>query len=686
MPRPLDSLDLFQLAVADDPQLSPDGTQLAWVLTTIDAKHDRYLSHLQLTDVVTGKTRALTNGPRRDSAPRWSPDGSRLLYLTTLYDADNRHELRMLDVATWREHTLLADAATVAECCWSPDGCQIAFTRLVTISGEFALTPPDGLPPAWQEYYHRYTRDVLIVTRMRWKQDGVGHIGDRYRQLALLTLSPTAQVTALTHGRFEVLAPSWSPDGRYLAVITHTAPNADRLRKQQIALVDVGEAIRQPQTPRAIFELEDIRDPHLSWSPDGTHLAVIGHNNPNIGHYGNQQLWCIEVATGQGRCLSQALDRTLGNAVGTDIGGAGGVSGVRWEADGGGLLALVSDRATVRLCRFELATGHHTPLTPEQHWVAAFSCDAHGKRVAYLAWEALSPGDLYLYEHGSRASVRLTQVNAGVLADIALAEPITFTFLSEGEAIDAWLIPPSERKAGVRYPLILYTGGGPGGMRAGNFWFEYQLLAAQGYAVLYCNARGCQGYGEAFCTAILGAWGEADYRDNLRALASTLERFAWLDADRCAIVGGSYGGYLVNWAIALGNAFRCAIADRSITNRLASWGTSDIGYLREFEYGNAPPWEAPERYLAQSPLARLGSVCTPTLIVHSANDLRCPIEQGEDLYYALKYLGVNAELVRFPNESHGLSRNGRPHHRLYRLHACLDWLRHWLVPTALHHA
>jgi dipeptidyl aminopeptidase/acylaminoacyl peptidase len=682
-PRPLDSSDLFRLAVVDEPQLSPDGMRLVWIKTVIDADHDRYLGYLQLTDLSTGETRALTHGPRRDSTPRWSPDGSRLLYLSTLYESNGVRELKVCNPLAEAERTLLPDAATVAECCWSPDGRRVAFTRSVTMPTGLAASPPVDLPVEWTELYRRYTDDVLLVTRMKWKLDGVGHIGDSYRQLALLTLPQaphemSGEVIPLTHGRFDVSAPSWSPDGRYLAVITNTDPDADSVRRQDVALVELVSADLGSITPQAIFRLEDIRDPHLAWSPDGTRLAVAGHDDPGIGHYGNQRLWLIDVATQQGRCLSRGLDLTLGNAAGTDISGSSGMSGVRWDPDGESLLALVSDRAQVRLCRFDIATSRHIPLTPEDHWIAAFSCDRRGERIAYLAWERLSPGDLYLYERSSSASSRVTRVNEAVLADIELSDPLAFSFDSEGERIDAWLIRPPRPEPGRRTPLILYPGGGPGGMRGGNFWFEYQLLAAHGYAVLYCNARGCQGYGETFCTAILGAWGGADYRDNLRAVDEALRRFAWLDPERLAIIGGSYGGYLVNWAIGSGNDFRCAIADRSITNRISSWGTSDIGHLREFEYGNAPPWEAPDAYVAQSPLARLVEARTPTLVVHSGLDLRCPIEQGEDLYFALKYLGVPTELVRFPHESHGLSRGGRPWHRLYRLEAYLGWLGRWL--------
>ena len=231
-------------------------------------------------------------------------------------------------------------------------------------------------------------------------------------------------------------------------------------------------------------------------------------------------------------------------------------------------------------------------------------------------------------------------------------------------------------------PLILYCGGGPGGMRSDNYFLEFQLFAHAGYAVLWLNARGCQGYGDPFCTAILGDWGGADWEDEQRALEAALAATPQLDPERLAIAGGSYGGYQVNWAIGRTRRFRAAVSDRSVSNRLSAFGSSDIGFQRTFEYGERTPWEAPEAYLRQTPLQGLGGAVTPTLVIHSALDHRCPVEQGEQLFFALRAQGVPCELLRFPDESHGLSRGGRPWHRVRRLEAYLEWFGRWLGPGA----
>jgi dipeptidyl aminopeptidase/acylaminoacyl peptidase len=216
-------------------------------------------------------------------------------------------------------------------------------------------------------------------------------------------------------------------------------------------------------------------------------------------------------------------------------------------------------------------------------------------------------------------------------------------------------------------------------MRASVFCHEWQVYAAAGYAVVHCNTRGNHGYGEAFSAAIRGRWGDADYEDNMAFLRAACARFDFIDPERLGVAGGSYGGYLTNWIIARHPEFGAAVSDRCLFNRFGMSGASDIGFLLDqVEFERKLPWEVPDAYLKRSPLTHLASVRTPTLVVHSAQDLRCPIDQGESLYMALKRLGVPTELVRFPDESHNLSRGGKPWHRVYRIDRYLDWFGRWL--------
>jgi dipeptidyl aminopeptidase/acylaminoacyl peptidase len=672
MARLLTSRDLLRFSFTDDPQLSPDGKQVAWVKTWIVPEENRYQSAIFVTSVQSGKMKRLTLGKARATHPCWSPDGRHIAFLSS--PANKKAQLYVISSQGGNPRVITDVKNGVQEPVWSPDGRLLAFTTPVDIE--------KGLEPSVHEtradLYTRFNQDVAVIKRHKWKADGVGIFGDERKHIAVVSFNkrehhlPTPQL--LTKGDFDLSNPVWSPDSRNIAAISNLHSNADRVRKQYIYLVNPQKPLARP---RELFGLEDIRDTGLSWSPDGKTLAVAGHDNPSIGHYGNQQLWLVSVKTGEATCVTKTFDRTLGHAAYTDVGGYGGESGVRWLPDGSAVLALVSDKATVRLCRIDVS-GKVSPLTPPEQFISAFTLDATGKYAALLASEPLHPGDIYFLKLATGSNKRISSVNKEVLKNLELSKPIAFKFQSDDLTVDAWLIPPPKRKKGKRYPAILYTGGGPGGMRCDNFMLEYQLLAAQGYSVIFCNARGCQGYGEKFCTAILGSWGEADHADNMRCLEVALKRFDFIDAKRLGIAGGSYGGYLVNWAIGHTQKFRVAVSDRSVVNRYSSFGTSDIGYLREFEFGGGPPWETTSYYLKQSPLQNFANATTPTLVIHSAFDYRCAVEQGEQVYLALKQLGVPTEFVRFPNESHGLSRGGRPWHRVYRLDKYLEWFRRWL--------
>jgi dipeptidyl aminopeptidase/acylaminoacyl peptidase len=692
MVRSLTSRELLSLEAVDDPQLSPDGERVAWVKTGMVAEENRYRATILITEISSGETWRLNSDEVQASHPRWSPDGRAIAYLVRPTGqsgtprGDGRPQLELIAATGGVPKRLTALSGGVAEHAWAPSGDRIAFTTLV--DPELGLEPPPN-DAEDSDPFLRFNRDVIIAKRLKWKFDGQGYLGAMRRQVALVPCNVDAlddggtdkppPVTLLTDGPNDFSGPVWSPRSDALAVVGNVRPDEDRVRRRYLYLLDATRL----GPPRELIGLEDIRHDGLSWSPDGARIALTGHNDATIGHYGNQQLWLVEVASGEATCLSAGFDWTLGNAANsaTDIGGYGGESGVRWSPGGRALLALVSDRGQVCLTRFSLQGDDPVSLTPEGALVAAFTIDSQGARAAILLRASSDPGNVHLLElagEGRETPKRLTDVNLAVLAELDFSPPQPFRVESDETEIDAWMIAPPAHRTVEPCPVILYTGGGPGGMRTAAYMFEFQLLASQGYAVVYGNVRGCQGYGEAFCTAILGDWGSADYRDNLGIVEAACARYSFLDPSRQAIAGGSYGGYLVNRAIGHTRRFRAAVSDRSVTNRYASFGSSDIGHLREFEFGGGPPWQTTEHYLRQSPLQYIASANTPTLVVHSAQDLRCPVEQGEQLYLALKRLGVPTELVRFPNESHGLSRGGRPWHRVFRLDRYLDWFSRWL--------
>jgi dipeptidyl aminopeptidase/acylaminoacyl peptidase len=243
--------------------------------------------------------------------------------------------------------------------------------------------------------------------------------------------------------------------------------------------------------------------------------------------------------------------------------------------------------------------------------------------------------------------------------------------------LQGWIMKPPDFDASQKYPSILEIHGGPLAQYGNFFMHEFEFLAAHGYVVYFSNPRGGRGYGEAHAQAIWNDHGGADY-DDVMAWANYVRQLPYIDETRMGVTGGSYGGFMVNWIIGHTQMFKAAVTQRSISNRLSSYGSSDINWMREFSFDNEPPWENLANYWSQSPLQYIGNARTPTLVIHSENDFRCPIEQGEQIFVALKRLGVETEMVRFPDTSHGLSRNGRTDRRIIRLQHILRWFDKYL--------
>ncbi|MEZ4640346.1 MAG: S9 family peptidase [Caldilineaceae bacterium] len=717
--RVIQAEDLYQLQTVNDPQISPDGQQVLYVQQRVDRKTEKKFTNLWLVPGDGGTPRQFTFGDQRDSMPRWSPDGKLLAYLAAVPagDAppgpppavtvvDRGAQLHILDVESGGVYVMTRLRGGVMAPEWSPDGTQIAFVTYVDPA--LGLETLTDAPPA-DDAYTKFSRDVLVTSRVRWKFDNIGHLGEYRRQIATLAIDPAtlaapAAPILRTQEKADLAPPAWSPDGRTLATAGNLDDDGELVRSSKVYLVDL--TVPAPVTPRPLFRLEEMRSSDLAWSPDGHTLAVCGHNDPVIGHYGNQYLWLVDVSTGEGTNATAWLDRALGDySRNSDMRRYGGDDGPRWIDGGKRLLVLVNEGGSVFLAEIDPAAQTMTPLTSGRQSVIAFTVDRSEVAAVLLIADDMNPGDLYrlkierglsglggseriseekirsdpLNPPDPRSIQRLTRINAELFDELEMTEPIRFWAQSGDVQIDSWLIPPVGAEPGKRYPVILYTGGGPGGMRASVFCHEFHLYAAQGYAVLHCNTRGNHGYGQDFSTPTRGAWGDLDTLDNMASLRAACAQFDFIDPERTAVAGGSYGGYMATWIISRYPEFKAAVVDRCLFNRHSFNGVGDIGFLLDrVEFDKQLPWENPQRYLERSPMSGIAGVKTPTLVVHSAEDLRCPVDQGEQLYMALHRVGVPTKLVRFPNESHELSRSGRPWHRIFRLEQYLAWFEEWL--------
>lgn len=681
--QPLEVRDLLRFQMADDAQLAPNGQQVAWVRTSIDAQSNRYISMIVISDLATGTDRDFVRG----SHPRWSPDGLNIAYLAANPDAapleapegaesflDRLPQLWVAAAVDCSTARMLSDLRGGAgQPLWSPDGQSLAFTTLV--HPERGLER--GLPTAEGDPYLRFNRDVLVVTKTRWKSDALGLVGDYVRQLARVAVDGATPVELLTQTPFGVGGVAISPDGTTFALTGNFEPNGDQQRRGAIYLLQTAS----PGVAKPLFWLQEMRGADVAWSPDGRSIAVCGHNSVVKGHYGLQKLWLVDVATGEGVCVSESHDISFGDySRNQDMRRYGGPDGPRWLPDGQQLLVLVNERGCVNVACFDVPTRQLTPVTLGDHSICSFTLSADGSHFTYIQGDHVTPGDVWIRALNNSAPKRVSDINGPISETVRLVNPERFTAHGSGVPVEGWVMLPPNLAPGDRCPVILYTGGGPGGMRASVFTHEWQLYAARGYAVINCNARGNYGYGEAFSDATRGAWGDLDYQDNMAFLAEVVDAYPMIDGGRKAVAGGSYGGYMASWIIARHQEFKAAVVDRCLFNRYAFGGTSDIGMLLDHvEFSGKNPWDAPDDYLRWSPISYVDGIKTPTLVVHSALDYRCPIDQGEQLYSALKVLGVETELVRFPDETHELSRAGRPWHRVYRLERYLDWFERHLA-------
>ncbi|HEV2282701.1 MAG TPA: S9 family peptidase, partial [bacterium] len=424
-----------------------------------------------------------------------------------------------------------------------------------------------------------------------------------------------------------------------------------------------------------------------SWSPDGRTIAYAGHDDACWGAT-NWGVWTVPAAGGEPVCLTAHEDRSVGHHIATDSRVHPSSGGLTWSRDGGRIVFMVADGGSTQIT--SIAAGPAAAAsdrairfeTRGDHELIGCSLDRAARRVACIESDPATPGEIAVFDLGGEMR-RLTDLTGPALRPLALARPERFQVESaDGWTVEGWVMRPTNPVHGPKAPAVLEIHGGPHAAYGNAFFHEFQALAAEGYGVVYLNPRGSQGYGQRFTAATRHDWGGGDYEDLMRGLDHALAAHPWIDRERLGVAGGSYGGFMTNWIVGHTQRFRAGVTMRSISNAYSQWGTSDLAYMKGMWEYPGDPWEAPQFYLERSPITYVHQMRTPLLILHSEQDHRCPIEQGEQLFVALKKQGVPALFVRFPNESHDLSRSGQPRHRLERLRHIVAWFRRYLAPPA----
>ena len=683
--RPLEAADLFRIQLVSDPQPSPDGQWIAYVLTTLHQEDDEYRAAIWVAPVGPGEPRQLTSGTARDTTPRWSPDGSTLAFLSNrpphrkppmgddessdTVGAKSAQKQKSDDKAErpinqiWllpftggepRQLTAAEFGASSPE--WSPMGDAITFVaKSDSEAGDAPMT-------------NGSEADERIIRHIRYRYDGEGYI-ERYAHIWTIP-AVGGDAVQITKGDAHDSQPIWSRDGQSIVFVSNR--RSDRARSAATALYSVptqgGEARRLTD--------EDARFNGPSPSPDGTRIAFTGHLDYQANGR-NVALWTVTSGGNDPTNHTERHDRSFADSGMSDV-YVGNDTRPVWQSETS-VLSLRSSEGATSIVSVDLASNEVRQVIGGPRRIIALAVTCAGQ-VVFVAGDGHHPFELFIADADGANERQLTHHNATLLSEVRLAELQDLRVTSaDGTPIQAWIMPPYgfDAASGVKHRLILQIHGGPHAMYGYAMFHEMQLMAARGYAVLFCNPRGSDGYGEEFTTTTRGRWGESDMPDVMAALDAALE-FGWIDEHRLGVTGGSYGGYLTNWIIGHTDRFRAGVTQRCVANFASFFGTSDIGYdFGEREFGGLP-WTHADQLRRHSPITYVENMKTPLLILHSEQDLRCPIEQAEQLFTALKYLDREVGFVRFPEENHNLSRTGKPSRRLARLHHLIGWFDHHL--------
>lgn len=639
--------DYFAFEFLSDPHLSPDGKLVAYVVTKVDRAQNRRSSAIWM--VAADGSRApwqFTTNPQSASSPRWSPDGRSLAFISARPSADAGPQeqprpqvyVLSLDGGEARRVTNLKNGVSLFQ--WSPDG-----SRLVVVS---RLGPSDSRP---ENPNSKDRSDVRHYKEIRYKFNDTGWFDDRRTHLWVVDLKSGA-AKQLTEGHdWNDSDPQWSPDGTKIAFVSNrTGKEYDDNRNSDVwviaaeggALVKISDHAETDSQPR--------------WSPDGKTIAFTGttqeREHPKI---------YLAPATGNAASVLAANGLDLIP------------TGLEWSDDGRALFFETGVKGESHLFRVDLASKAIAQVTKGSRAVRAV--DFGKNAMVYMVNDFKHLDDLFISDLSGKNERQLTHLNAALWKQLQLSDVERFTYKSaDNWDVDGFIVKPINYQEGKKYPLILNVHGGPAGMYGVDWFHEFQVYAAKGYGVLYTNPRGSTGYGQKFERGIFGEWGGKDYQDVMNGVDAALKRYAWIDADKLGVTGGSYGGYMTNWIVGHTDRFKAAVTLRSVVNFISDEGTRDGAYGHKGDFGG-DLFEKFDLYWDRSPLKYAKNVKTPTLILHADNDFRVPLEQGEQWFRALKHFGVTTEIVMFPRENHNLTRTGEPKH----LVESLNWQLYWFA-------
>ena len=660
--RPIAIDDIQHLVDVRDPQCSPDGRQVAYVVSKIDIKEDKTNSHVWTIGYDGSNDRQVTTSQDNESSPRWSPDGKYLAFTSSRPGKARGNQVWLLDRRGGEAQQLTDVKGRLQSYEWSPDGKRLALVvgdpdpDAEAMAGEAAQGSGDGTGRG------RVPKPI-VIDRYKYKQDGQGYLlSGRHSYIYLFDLE-SKKLDRLTTGKADESSPSWSPDGMRIAFMSNRNPDPDREPSSQLFVADA----KPGSTEKALSPITSRGGRgRAEWSPDGTRITFLEGDEKKYGAYGMEHLTIVAAdgSTPPERLRSsEALDR--------------GVSQPRWGEDGKNIYAIVTDDMSAYGARIPVGAGSAVAITDttivlgQRHNAA--SC------AVVISGDDRHPDEIYSASVvGSMMKFKpLTHQNDALIAQLQLADTQNVSFKSkDGTDVHGLLTLPFGYAKGTRVPLLLRIHGGPNGQDGRSFSTERQFFAANGYAVLNVNYRGSAGRGMKFSRAIAADWGHLEV-DDLLAGVNHLIAMGIADPDKLGVGGWSYGGILTDYVIATDTRFKAATSGAGTAFTVAFYGTDQ--YIIQYDYEIGPPWDAKAWDIYQKlsyPFLHADRIKTPTLFLGGEKDFNVPVQGGQQMYQALRSLGIDTQLVIYPNENHRIA---RPSYQRDRLERYLAWYDKYLM-------
>jgi dipeptidyl aminopeptidase/acylaminoacyl peptidase len=718
--RNITEKDLWDFVWIGDIQISPDGSRVAFVRVTVNEKKEGYNTAIWMVPLGGGEEpHQLTNG-NHDGHARWSPDGKFLAFVRA-NEKDGKPEpaqLAMLPMTGGDSFTFTDLPKGAGDPVWSPDGKTIAFTSSsnaediekqkkkkqkdeeakkaattgtpaaspgATGSAAKSATPSSKPDDAGKTSDGEHESDVRVIVRAVYRQDNEGYADLKHPSHVWTIAAPRTpddkpEPKQITSGRFDEGDLVWAKDGSRLYFTSlHVDEPYYALPRTELYSVPAGGG--------EATKLNTIEMGANDWalSPDGKQMAFVAGATQPVNSYTEPDLWVVDLTpNAKPRNLTGNFDFDVGSGVFGDNAAprGGGDNRPVWSADGQRLIDIYGKQGRTVLGSFDVNGGAPTDLTNGNRAVSRFRVAADGSKIVYTSSTPTVIGDLFVTDASGGQPKQLTRINEKLFSQLNLTEPEEISYTSfDGKKVQAWVQKPPDFTPSRKYPLILNIHGGPHAAYGYVFEHEFQWMAAKGYVVLYSNPRGSTTYGQEFGNVIQYHYPGDDYQDLMAGVDELIKR-GYIDEHKLGVTGGSGGGLLTNWVIGHTQRFAAAVAQRDIANWSAWWYTADFTLFQP-NWFKAPPFDDETDFKNRSPLTYIKNVKTPTMFVLGEADYRTPPGAGgEEMFRALKFLKVPTVMVRFPNESHELSRSGGPWHRVERLQHIVGWFDHWLMGVA----